>query len=469
MEEYTFNDIVHFDDHVVQKILHEVDHHVIASALEQADTAVKDKIIRNVSKRVLSILKDDMKNMGPYDGKAQDKILEIMRYHIGTGKIYSSDIPYEFRYNDLETLVVGGTEIKRTFADMMECIEKACKEGHLYMPAYASTEDDAKKAFAAFQNRRNELARIISVSVDSKLLPAIFPLLEADTVRKLSVYGDSPNFHWSYLEKCRSLTSLEIRNLSTTSLPDWICNLENLTTLKISDSSFFEQLPDTIGNLKSLTELVLKNNKKLRTIPMSIGDLKSLTKLVLENNDNLRILPDSVSNLKNLTVLKIHRSPVVILPKNIINLTALEYVDIFGTKINSVPPSISSVKTFIANTRIELIPQEHSISYRSFVNCYYKIVETVIKFSNKALKEGLLALEEELEFLTVDFFWQGLRITVDGTDAKIIRQLMTVTIEREPDFYRKKLMEIAREGILCIQAGHRTYRIIFLLNSYGSY
>jgi len=261
MEKYTFNDIVQLDDHVVQKILHEVDHHVIASALAQADDAVKDKIIRNVSKRVFSIIKDDMKYSGPYDGEAQDKILAIMRNHIGTGKIYTSDIPYEFRYTDLETLVVGGTEIKRTFADMMECIEKACKEGYLYMPAYASAGDDAKKAFAAFQNRRDELARIVSVSVDSELLPAISPLLEADTVRKLFIYGDSPNFHWSYLEKCRSLTSLEIRNLNTTSLPDWICNLENLTTLEISDSSFFEQLPDTIGNLKSLTNVnKLKEN-----------------------------------------------------------------------------------------------------------------------------------------------------------------------------------------------------------------
>jgi chemotaxis protein MotA len=57
----------------------------------------------------------------------------------------------------------------------------------------------------------------------------------------------------------------------------------------------------------------------------------------------------------------------------------------------------------------------------------YHATDAVVKlsaFSEKARREGLLALEEELEDLDDEFLKKGLRLVVDGTDAAIIRDLM---------------------------------------------
>jgi flagellar motor component MotA len=112
---------------------------------------------------------------------------------------------------------------------------------------------------------------------------------------------------------------------------------------------------------------------------------------------------------------------------------------------------------------IKLIPKDGSISWRSFCDSYYRLAETIIAFSEKARREGLLALEDELETLPEDIFKQGLRLVVDGTDAVIIRDVMTLKTEREHDYYRKKLMEIAMDSVLRIQDGDSPMKIIFSL------
>ena len=52
------------------------------------------------------------------------------------------------------------------------------------------------------------------------------------------------------------------------------------------------------------------------------------------------------------------------------------------------------------------------------------IITKLMAMSEKARREGLLALEEELEDLDDEFMKKGMRLVVDGTDAEIIRTLM---------------------------------------------
>ena len=52
------------------------------------------------------------------------------------------------------------------------------------------------------------------------------------------------------------------------------------------------------------------------------------------------------------------------------------------------------------------------------------IITKLMGMSEKARREGLLALEEELEDLDDEFMKKGLRLVVDGTDAEVIRTLM---------------------------------------------
>ncbi|MDR1576031.1 MAG: MotA/TolQ/ExbB proton channel family protein [Treponema sp.] len=58
------------------------------------------------------------------------------------------------------------------------------------------------------------------------------------------------------------------------------------------------------------------------------------------------------------------------------------------------------------------------------------IIQKMMAFSEKARREGLLALEDELEDLEDEFMKKGLRLVVDGTDAAIIKDLMELELSQ---------------------------------------
>jgi chemotaxis protein MotA len=58
------------------------------------------------------------------------------------------------------------------------------------------------------------------------------------------------------------------------------------------------------------------------------------------------------------------------------------------------------------------------------------IITKLMAFSEKARREGLLALEEELEDLDDPFMKKGLRLVVDGTDAVVIRDLLEIEMSQ---------------------------------------
>ena len=58
------------------------------------------------------------------------------------------------------------------------------------------------------------------------------------------------------------------------------------------------------------------------------------------------------------------------------------------------------------------------------------IIQKMMAFSEKARREGLLALEDELEDLDDEYMKKGLRLVVDGTDATVIRDLMELELSQ---------------------------------------
>jgi chemotaxis protein MotA len=58
------------------------------------------------------------------------------------------------------------------------------------------------------------------------------------------------------------------------------------------------------------------------------------------------------------------------------------------------------------------------------------IIQKMMAFSEKARREGLLALEDELEDLDDEFMKKGLRLVVDGTDATVIRDLLELELSQ---------------------------------------
>jgi chemotaxis protein MotA len=53
-----------------------------------------------------------------------------------------------------------------------------------------------------------------------------------------------------------------------------------------------------------------------------------------------------------------------------------------------------------------------------------RIISMIVTFSEKARREGLLALEDDLDELDDDFLRKGIQLVVDGTDPEIIRNIM---------------------------------------------
>ena len=61
------------------------------------------------------------------------------------------------------------------------------------------------------------------------------------------------------------------------------------------------------------------------------------------------------------------------------------------------------------------------------------IINKLMAMSEKARREGLLALEEELDDIDDEFLKKGMRLVVDGTDATIIRELMETELSQMQD------------------------------------
>ena len=80
---FVFEDILLLDDRAIQRVLRDVDNSDLAIALKGANEQVQNAIFNNLSKRLASMIKEDMDFMGPVRMKdveeAQQKIVNIIR------------------------------------------------------------------------------------------------------------------------------------------------------------------------------------------------------------------------------------------------------------------------------------------------------------------------------------------------------------------------------------------------------
>ncbi|GHT73099.1 motility protein A [Spirochaetia bacterium] len=76
------------------------------------------------------------------------------------------------------------------------------------------------------------------------------------------------------------------------------------------------------------------------------------------------------------------------------------------------------------------------------------LITKLMSMSEKARREGLLALEEELEDLDDEFMKKGLRLVVDGTDAEVVRTLMETEMGQIQERHVVKIKNINMWGTL---------------------
>ena len=104
-----------------------------------------------------------------------------------------------------------------------------------------------------------------------------------------------------------------------------------------------------------------------------------------------------------------------------------------------------------------------------FIESFLLILQKALDCSNKARREGLLALEEGLDTEKVDerdIFEYGLRFVVDGTDAEIIEKVLSNIVAQEKDEDLRLLKTIQEEAVLGIQSGLNPRILFSVLNSY---
>jgi chemotaxis protein MotA len=61
---------------------------------------------------------------------------------------------------------------------------------------------------------------------------------------------------------------------------------------------------------------------------------------------------------------------------------------------------------------------------------YEELIIDIISFSEKARREGLLALEDTLSEVEDPFMRKGLQLVVDGTDPSLVRSILEIEIEQ---------------------------------------
>lgn len=66
---FVFEDILLLDDRTVQRVLRDVENSDLSIALKSANEDVKNLIFNNLSKRLATMIQEDMEFMGPEDGK----------------------------------------------------------------------------------------------------------------------------------------------------------------------------------------------------------------------------------------------------------------------------------------------------------------------------------------------------------------------------------------------------------------
>lgn len=91
---FVFEDILSLDDKSIQRVLREVDNNELAIALKGSNEEVQTIVFNNLSKRLATMIREDMEFMGPVRLKdveeAQQKIVNIIRKLEESGEIIIS-------------------------------------------------------------------------------------------------------------------------------------------------------------------------------------------------------------------------------------------------------------------------------------------------------------------------------------------------------------------------------------------
>ncbi|GKC91194.1 disease resistance TIR-NBS-LRR class family protein, partial [Tanacetum coccineum] len=123
-----------------------------------------------------------------------------------------------------------------------------------------------------------------------------------------------------------SLEELSLQSTDIKTLPDSICMLKHLKSLKLKSCLLLEKLPVDIGRLEYLESLILSKCTLLQDLPNSICEMKRLKSLKLTYCIQVEKLPEAIGRLDCLKELNILGSGISHLPHSLYGLRGLRII-----------------------------------------------------------------------------------------------------------------------------------------------
>ena len=121
------------------------------------------------------------------------------------------------------------------------------------------------------------------------------------------------------------------------------CNEDGFVNSLSLDYGWGNNLPAEIGDFKHLKKLHLIYNSSLKELPPEIGNLTELEELSLFGS-RVESLPREIGNLTELTYLDTEDTRIGSVPAEIGNLTKLETLNLSFSGLRSLPPEIGNLK-----------------------------------------------------------------------------------------------------------------------------
>ncbi|GJT42330.1 Toll/interleukin-1 receptor domain-containing protein [Tanacetum coccineum] len=144
-------------------------------------------------------------------------------------------------------------------------------------------------------------------------------------LRKLTLEGGIPEAPKN-LDRLGCLEELSLQSTDIKTLPDSICMLKHLKSLKLKSCLLLEKLPVDIGRLECLESLILSKCTLLQDLPNSIYEMKRLKSLELTYCIQVEKLPEAIGRLDCLKELNILGSGISHLPHSLYGLRGLRII-----------------------------------------------------------------------------------------------------------------------------------------------
>jgi chemotaxis protein MotA len=111
-------------------------------------------------------------------------------------------------------------------------------------------------------------------------------------------------------------------------------------------------------------------------------------------------------------------------------LITMMMVASFGTFIDPASAILvigCTVMGYVTSTpiaKLSLVIKVGKAAFREFKIDLTGVIPLLVSFAEKARREGLLALEDDVESLDDDFLKRGVQLVVDGTDPELVKTIM---------------------------------------------